>query len=368
MENQINITSDILERSNLLNISAGMWTGKSSQTPMDLEAQGATTESSLFLPGHKMLVAKKTLEPFIRLKSNIANYLQREARKFYIRSTWIVSLDAMDRISDRMQQYEKEWNDQADLFCSHLAEHKQEMLAKYEVRYGIEFAASLETLYPSDTEIRNRFVLNWTFGRWSFAQVESAAEDLEIRFKARASSFLDEMEQEIYESTVEAAAYMVKGIDTKLGMMSEKRLSKFRDLISRIRNDNASFLNSDRINQFLNSVDENVINTDAWKTEELAKERIKRVFSEYVSNASTIAEKESETGDCVRRVSSQDPSEIQDEDEEAEDGIDDVSENRRQVSSANEEQTKEEGEDEDTNEQQEAQVRTPRRELMLEED
>jgi len=362
MENQVNITSDILERSNLLNISAGMWSGKSSQTPMDLEAQGATTESSLFLPGHKMLVSKKSLEPFSRLKSSIAGYLQREARKFYIRSTWIVSLDAMERISERMQQYEKEWSDQADLFCSHLAEHKREMLAKYEVRYGIDFAASLETLYPSDTEIRNRFALNWTFGRWSFAQVESAAEDLEVRFKARASSFLDEMEQEIYESTVEAAAYMVKGMDTKLGMMSEKRLSKFHSLISRIRNDNASFLNSDRINQFLNSVDENVINTDAWKTEELAKERIKKVFSEYVSNSSAISEKESEAADCVRRVSSQEPSEAE---EPEDDGIDDVSENRRQVSSANTEEIEEEDDD---NVEEEPQAKSPRRELMLEED
>lgn len=301
METSVSITSDILEQALLLNVETGMWSGKTSQDEVDLEAQGANSQAEIFTKGQKLLVPKTALEPFARIKGRIVQYLRREARHFYIKSTWIVSRDARERVSAEMAKFEQDWNDTGDRFIANLPAYKQTMLAVYRDKYPT-LVERIEAQYPTDETIRAKCRLHWTFGAWQMAQIEGAAEEMEQQFRARANSYLSQLEQEVYVSSVEAAVAMARGMGTKSGEISDKKIAKFHALINRIRQDNTAFLNSERIQSFLTSVDENMMNVANWQTEGAAKEKVKASLESYIEEASKTAEAAAIASVYIRRV------------------------------------------------------------------
>jgi len=314
METSISITSDILEQALLLNVETGMWSGKTSQDAADLEAQGANSQDEIFTKGQKLLVPKTALEPFARIKNRIVQYLRREARHFYIKSTWIVARDAREKVSTEMAKFEADWNDIGERFIQNLPQYKATMLAIYREKYPT-LVDRIEAQYPTDETIRAKCRLHWTFGAWQMAQIEDAAAEVEERFRARANSYLSQLEQEVYVSSVEAAVAMAKGMGTKTGEISDKKIAKFRSLINRIRQDNVSFLNSDRIQSFLSSVDDNMLNVNNWQTEGEAKQRVKEILETYIADASLTAETAAIASAYVRRVSDATETEVEEEED-----------------------------------------------------
>lgn len=301
METSYDITSEILEKALLLNVETGMWSGKTSQDENDEAARGATTDADIFTKGQKLLVPKKSLDPFVRQKSRMVKFMSRNARKFYIRSTWVVNRDDREKISAEMAKFEAEWNDLGEKFIENYPANKVEMIAMYQAKYPT-LVDHIEAQYPTEAQIRSKVKLHWTFGSWGMAQVEEAKEEIEANFRKRANSYLDELENEIYVSSVQAAVEMAKAMDVKSGEINEKKIEKFKGLIQRIRGDNSAFLNSERINEFLNSVDQNMLNVSGWQAEGDAKNKIKECLVSYIDNASHTAEAAAAASVYVRRV------------------------------------------------------------------
>lgn len=297
----VDITDSLFKKASLLNVHLGAWSGQKSQSKNDEEAQGAKVVEKFYKKGQKILIDPALLKPFTAWRDRIRKHLERNASRFYLRGTWLVSHDIVPEMRTWLLDTRSKIMDDVEVFLAHYDTARTAQIEAFNAEYP-EKAGTFDAEYPTVEKLAEKFRLNWTFGNWNAAKLDEVAAEEREAFRQQSRSYIEDLSKELRTSAAKCCAEFLKGLSTKSGEVNDKAIEKFKNFAARFKANN--FLDDKELEAMMTNIETSALNITGWTSDEITQSEIKKHLQKIVELGADEGAAAGVASQYVRRVAS----------------------------------------------------------------
>lgn len=281
----------------LINLRIGRWGAFKKMQPEDLKMEGKLKESALYI-GHKKLMPKETLHPFISAEADARKFLSKNSIPFPINGAYFVTNHSLEKVIKGLNDRKAQWDNITKSFVEKYEESRKKQLAILDEQarilegadddWVVEQRQKNESLYPPQDSLWSKFYFRWAvFKLTAVEEVTGLEEKIAQETKEMLQSELDKW---VVSSTIaihkelgEACAHVVEMLD-KNGKVTTKNI---KPLLSAFD----TFSSVDFVGSSVKSSVDKILSTYGDDPKEAAKaiNESKEAFSKLMSSLVSLA-------------------------------------------------------------------------------
>ena len=103
-----NVLDVLFDTGTLVHLYIGRWTANKKLKPEDVLLDGKVDNNAIYL-GHKRLMPKDALQPFVRLEGSARNFLSRNSIRFPVGNAFFVRNQVLPTVLEGLTSRKAEW-------------------------------------------------------------------------------------------------------------------------------------------------------------------------------------------------------------------------------------------------------------------